>query len=64
MSHNKTIPKVKGDFLLGNLRQIATNPFGIIFNPVSIEKLISRVVNQDFFVEKDIFFHNGLESQK
>ena len=38
--------------------QIATNPFGIIFNPVSIEKLISRVVNQDFFVEKDIFFHN------
>jgi cytochrome P450 len=27
MSHNKTIPKVKGDFLLGNLRQIATNPF-------------------------------------
>lgn len=36
----------------------SVNPFGIIFNPVSIEKLISRVVNQDFYSEKDIFFHN------
>jgi GSCFA family len=35
-----------------------TNPFGIIFNPVSIEKLISRVVNQELFTEKDIFFYN------
>jgi GSCFA family len=37
---------------------ITTNPFGIIFNPVSIEKLISRVVNQELFTEKDIFFYN------
>lgn len=35
-----------------------TNPFGIIFNPVSIEKLIKRVVKQELFTEKDIFFHN------
>lgn len=34
------------------------NPFGIIFNPVSIEKLIERVVNKIEFTEKDIFFHN------
>ncbi len=34
------------------------NPFGIIFNPVSIEKLIDRTVNQEFFTEKDVFFHN------
>ena len=27
MSHNKTVPQVKGDFLLGNLSQIMTNPF-------------------------------------
>jgi GSCFA family len=38
--------------------QITTNPFGIIFNPISIEKLIVRVVNQKLFTEKDIFFHN------
>jgi hypothetical protein len=38
--------------------QITTNPFGIIFNPVSIERIIERVVNQEFFIEKDIFYHN------
>jgi hypothetical protein len=35
-----------------------TNPFGIIFNPVSIEKLIKRVLEQELFTEKDIFFYN------
>ncbi|WP_284651421.1 GSCFA domain-containing protein [Flavobacterium terrisoli] len=40
--------------------QIAINPFGIVFNPVSIEKLIDRVVNQRLFTEADIFFHNEL----
>jgi hypothetical protein len=38
--------------------QSATNPFGIIFNPVSIEKIIRRAVEQDFFTKNDIFFHN------
>lgn len=38
--------------------QNETNPFGIIFNPVSIEKLLGRVCEQDFFQKKDVFFHN------
>ena len=40
--------------------QNTVNPFGIIFNPVSIENLISRVVNNQEFTENDIFFHNDL----
>ena len=40
--------------------QSEINPFGIIFNPVSIEKIIERVVKQELFTEKDIFFHNEL----
>lgn len=40
--------------------QITTNPFGIIFNPVSIENLVSRVVNIQKFTEGDIFFNNDL----
>lgn len=40
--------------------QNSCNPFGIIFNSVSIEKLIERSVNKDFFTEKDVFFHNDL----
>lgn len=38
--------------------QNTTNPFGIIFNPVSIEKIIRRVISKDYFSDKDIFFHN------
>jgi lysophospholipase L1-like esterase len=38
--------------------QNTINPFGIIFNPVSIERLIERVANDQAFTEKDIFFHN------
>jgi GSCFA family len=38
--------------------QITVNPFGIIFNPVSIEKLINRAINKIEFTENDIFFHN------
>jgi lysophospholipase L1-like esterase len=38
--------------------QSTTNPFGIIFNPVSIERIIDRVVNDVLYTEEDIFFHN------
>ncbi|RKR09188.1 GSCFA family protein [Flavobacterium sp. 90] len=38
--------------------QNTTNPFGIIFNPVSIEKIISRIIKQEFYTEKDVFFYN------
>ncbi len=38
--------------------QNTVNPFGIIFNPVSIEKLIHRAVHKMEFTENDIFFHN------
>ena len=40
--------------------QSVVNPFGIIFNPVSIENLISRIVNNQKFTEEDIFFNNDL----
>lgn len=40
--------------------QNSVNPFGIIFNPVSIENLIKRIVEKREFIEKDIFFHNDL----
>lgn len=40
--------------------QNSVNPFGIIFNPISIEKIIERVVHKKYFAEKDVFFYNGL----
>ncbi|TGD56904.1 GSCFA domain-containing protein [Flavobacterium humi] len=38
----------------------AINPFGIIFNPVSLERNIRRILQKESFTEKDIFFHNEL----
>lgn len=40
--------------------QAITNPFGIIFNAVSLEKLIHRAVENRTFTENDIFLHNEL----
>jgi GSCFA family len=40
--------------------QNIVNPFGIIFNAVSIERIIERIVNQEEFSEKDIFYHNEM----
>lgn len=40
--------------------QTIVNPFGIIFNPVSLEKLIRRSIEKRKFTENDIFFHNDL----
>ena len=40
--------------------QNTTNTFGIIFNPVSLAKLIERSVQKEFYTEEDIFFHNDL----
>jgi hypothetical protein len=36
----------------------AINPFGIIFNPVSIEKIIYKAINGIAFTEEDVFFYN------
>ncbi|MBK5213516.1 MAG: GSCFA domain-containing protein [Flavobacteriaceae bacterium] len=36
------------------------NPFGVIFNPVSIEKLIYRAIENETFSETTVFQHNGI----
>ena len=38
--------------------QNSVNPFGIIFNPISIENLIYRAINNVQFTDNDIFYHN------
>ncbi|WP_324025440.1 GSCFA domain-containing protein [Maribacter sp. BPC-D8] len=34
------------------------NPFGILFHPLAIEKLIQKSVNQELFIEADVFNAN------
>lgn len=38
--------------------QQTTNPFGIVFNSISIEIIIRRAIQKEYFTEKDIFFYN------
>jgi len=38
--------------------QSTTNPFGILFHPLAIEKVISSALSEKAFTEKDIFFLN------
>ncbi len=40
--------------------QTTANAFGIIFNPVSLKKIIERSIQKNYFTENDIFFHNEL----
>lgn len=40
--------------------QNTQNPFGVIFNPISIEKLVVRAIDNISFSEEDIFEHNGI----
>lgn len=34
------------------------NPFGILFHPIAIEKLVSRAIQNNLFKEEDVYFHN------
>lgn len=36
------------------------NPFGVIFNPKSIEKVLQRAVSSHYFTEQDLVFHQDL----
>lgn len=36
----------------------STNPFGILFHPLAIEKLILKTINEELYAEEDIFFFN------
>ena len=38
--------------------QHLVNPFGIVFHPIAIEKLVTRAINETYFTEDDIFCHN------
>jgi len=40
--------------------QALTNPFGVIFNPISIERLISRALGEIPFESSEFFQHDAL----
>lgn len=38
--------------------QNTLNPIGILFQPIAIEKLITRAINEEHYTEDEVFFYN------
>ncbi len=38
--------------------QNSVNPFGILFHPKAIERLLTNIVNEKIYTEDELFFHN------
>ena len=36
------------------------NPFGILFNPISIAQGLERILDEKYLTHEDLFKHNGL----
>lgn len=49
-----------GNKLINRLFSVDLNPFGVLFNPVSIAGGIQRLISQEEYGMDDLFFHQGL----
>ncbi|MEO6131811.1 MAG: GSCFA domain-containing protein [Saprospiraceae bacterium] len=48
------------DKLLRYKYNVLSNPFGILFNPVSIARSFERIVHQEYYHEDELVLHDGL----
>lgn len=48
-----------GERLLQRKFRLDLNPFGVLYNPVSIASGIQRLIKQNPFEENDLFYHQG-----
>ncbi|MDO5665221.1 MAG: GSCFA domain-containing protein [Bacteroidia bacterium] len=46
--------------LLRNKFQVKVNPFGIVYNPLSVASVVKRVLSNNNFDETDLVFHNDV----
>lgn len=49
-----------GEKLVGNKFQVDVNPFGILYNPLSVKAALMDLIEEKKFVEADIFDHEGI----
>lgn len=49
-----------GEKLAGNKLNTMVNPFGILFNPISIVNTLTAVIEEKEFTKEDLHFENGL----
>lgn len=49
-----------GSIMLERKLPIIINPFGVVYNPVSVKMVIERIISSQPFEESDLNFRNGL----
>lgn len=49
-----------GNRLKKNKFNVSINPFGILYNPVSISQNLEKVIDKSYFYENDLIEYNGL----
>lgn len=49
-----------GKKLSDNKLDVLINPFGILYNPLSISKAMRRLIHKQVFTEEDLVFHNQI----
>jgi len=49
-----------GKYLCDNKFNVIVNPFGILYNPASIAKVLLRLHNKIHFTQEELFLHDGL----
>jgi hypothetical protein len=51
-----------GDYLQDHCLPVMVNPFGILYNPISIANSLEMLITRKKFTETDLFYHNGLHN--
>lgn len=49
-----------GDILTKYLFDVTVNPFGVIYNPLSVKKGITQLLSREKYTEDELHFHNEL----
>ncbi|MFN8673219.1 MAG: GSCFA domain-containing protein [Candidatus Sericytochromatia bacterium] len=49
-----------GKYFKNNYFNVKINPFGVLYNPISIKNGLSRLINKDIMKEDELFFYNDL----
>ncbi len=46
--------------LIESAFKVESNPFGVLYNPISIKNALNSLMQQSVYQEKDLFYHKGL----
>ena len=49
-----------GSFIEQNFFKTIVNPFGVVYNPVSVTAVLNRILDKKYFKKDDLFQHNKL----